>query len=265
MRKIFLILLIFVCKFSFAQPTYHGSASTPADNGTNTATTTAVTPPASMTTGDLVVIYAYQRGTSTTFSISATGGQTWTSHLNHNSSTATLSGAVFYCTYNGTWGANPSVLFSAGTNTNVVMLVFRPTTSDVTWSPDNGSGSNDNTILSFSAASPIANGNGWVPSQDNTVSINIWSTDDDNTWGTLTGAGWVHVNSGQFRNTSGSDVSSAYAYLLQGTAASVPSASLSQATLGNDPGIKAMLVYKQVANIPYDHKGGFFKIIKRQK
>lgn len=49
--------------------TYFGSASTPADNGTNTASPTAVTPPANMQKGDLVILIAAARATSGTISM----------------------------------------------------------------------------------------------------------------------------------------------------------------------------------------------------
>ena len=114
--------------------TYFGSASTPADNGTSTGTPIAVTPPVSMVTGDLVVMFGYYRGTST-IAVSATGGQTWsTAMASTTASGPTLSYFVTYCRYNGTWGANPSLSFStSSTNTNVVMHVFRPTTGTNVW------------------------------------------------------------------------------------------------------------------------------------
>ena len=114
--------------------TYFNSASTPADNGTSTGTPIAVTPPGSMVTGDLVVMFGYYRGNST-IAVSATGGQTWsTAMASTNSGGSTISYFVTWCRYNGTWGANPSLSFStSSTNCNVVMHVFRPTTGTNVW------------------------------------------------------------------------------------------------------------------------------------
>ncbi len=63
-----LIFILFPV-FSFAQPTYFGSATNPADAGTLATATVAITPPASMLAGDLVIIYASARSTTTTFSV----------------------------------------------------------------------------------------------------------------------------------------------------------------------------------------------------
>jgi hypothetical protein len=225
--------------------TYHGSASSPTDNGTSTATTVSVTPPASMTTGDLVLIFAYQRGTTTTFSVSASGGQSWSTPLTHNGAAATLSTSFIWCRYNGTWSTDPSVLFSAGTNTNVVMHVFRPSDTSKLWAVDvTNSPSATNKWLDYTAGAPV-NGltSSWTPLNNSNVSITFWGSDDDNSWGTLSGTGWVVTGSAQYRNTSGNDTSSSYAHLIQTTAASVPIVQKTQTVNGNDPGIKGGFVF----------------------
>lgn len=250
MKKIFFILFLFPLLLK-AQPTFFGVASTPADNGTNTATTTAVTVPGSMVTGDLAILIAYQRG-SATMSVSATGGQTWTAGTYKASGTATLAAQVFFCTYNGTWGTNPSILFSAGTNTNVVMLVFRPVASTSTWGLDAGTGGTFNSFDDLTGTTfPIGivrfvNGN-TPPLNPNTVSLGIWMTDDDNTWGTLTGTGWSKTSlTAQYRNTSGNDISSTIAYLLLGAAANIPQPAQTQLTLGGDPGLTGGYVFYEI-------------------
>jgi hypothetical protein len=266
MNKLFFILSFFISVIANAQIIYFGSASTPADSptATNTATTTSVTPPGSMTTGDLVIMYAYQRGASTTFSISATGGQSWTSETAHQSSTAILSARVFWCRYNGTWSADPSVLFSVGTNTNVIMHVFRPTSTSYQWALETGMtgvGASDMQVLtSFSATSPVSQplSSYNINTHASTVSICIWSTDDDNTWGAVSGSGWTDAGSAQYRNTSGSDVSSSFAYSIRTTTGTVNSASKTEATLGNDPGIRGGYVFYEF--IPTFNKGAFFNI-----
>lgn len=113
--------------------TYFNSASTPTDNGTSTGNVT-VTPPGSMVVGDLTVVFCYYRGTST-ITVGTTGGQTWNTGLaSATAANPNLSYAVFWCRFNGTWGANPVFNFSTSTtNTNAVMHVFRPTGSTYTW------------------------------------------------------------------------------------------------------------------------------------
>src|SRR5438552_10760256 len=117
-RRAFLLIafltFIFLSKFSLAQPTFFGSSSNPADNGAQAGPTAVVTPPASMVTNDLAIIYAEYRGvTGPTLSISTTGGQTWNTATTYSTGANQII-AVFWCTFNGAWGANPSVTISGG-------------------------------------------------------------------------------------------------------------------------------------------------------
>src|SRR5687767_5327805 len=104
---------------------YFGSASNPADNGSNTVNTIAVTPPASMTEGQLVLFIGHVRS-STTITVSETGGQTWNA-LDHIENGAVVRARVFWCRYNGTWSANPSLTQSSTICFSAVMHVFTPT------------------------------------------------------------------------------------------------------------------------------------------
>jgi len=229
--------------------TYFGTIGVPTDNGTSAVSPVAFANPpiASMTTGDLVVVYAYCRNASATIAVSNAGGQTWTSETLHNGSTATLSGRIFWCRFNGTWSAAPSFSFSSTTNTNVVMHVFRPTTSTNNWGLDASSNpTNINVPRSFAAAATISSPSASVnTTQTNTVSLFTVSTDDDNTWGTPAGSGWTQITSpsSQFRNTSGNDASSAYMYNIRTSIGTLTVPSLNEATLGNDPGIHSQYIW----------------------
>lgn len=244
--------------------TYFNSASTPADNGTNTATTTSVTPPGSMLTGDLVVLISYQRGTSTTHNISNTGGQAWnTAFSSTASSSATLSAAMFWCTFNGTWSADPSVVFSAGTNTNVVMHVFRPSDTGKVWSEGTNVPFTPKAMLNQAAPStPFDVSSGYTidPDQSSAVILIGALSDDDNTWtmssnpSTFTVAG-----SAQYRNTSGNDTSSVHTYKITNASATGPI--LRQATNGGDPGLTYYIIfYEDIPAASFDPFGmmGFF-------
>lgn len=235
--------------------TFFGAASVPADgaSATNTADPTAFSNPpiASMTAGDLAIIYAAKRNATGTISISNTGGQSWTDVGSVNSSGGTLTGNAFWCTFNGTWSAAPSVSFSATTNNTVVMIVFRPDGTTYTWGYDTysaGTASNPS-LTSFAAiASP---GSTWItpptPTHDNNITIAGWNTDDDNTWGTLTGAGWSKTGlSAQYRNTSGSDTSQSFAYLIQTTAQQTTNVTQTELTLGNDGGLLLWITFYEI-------------------
>jgi hypothetical protein len=224
--------------------TLFGSVAVPTDNGTNTSNPTAFANPpiASMVAGDLVFIYAYCRTASATIAISNAGGQTWNSFSSQSSANATLSANVFWCIFNGTWSAAPSVSFGATTNNSAVMLVFRPTSSQYSWAVD---GAQAGTFVDRAAAASFTI-TGWTPQNNSNVSIAVWNTDDDNTWGTLTGANWIKTSlSAQYRNTSGNDTSSSFAYQIQTSAAATNNVSQTEATLGNDGGFTFAICFTE--------------------
>lgn len=218
--------------------TFFGVASTPADGAatTNTTDPTVVTPPSNMLSGDLAIMCALCRTSSATLAVSATGGQTWTPinpSLNHG---GTGTSRQFWCVFNGTWSASPSVSFGAATNNTVVMVVFRPTSSLSAWNVQGLANGNQSFVAPSSPFTiTVANSN-YTPANNNNLNIAIWMTDDDNTWGTLSGTNWDKTGlSAQYRNTSGSDSSMSIAYQIQTLAAATNSVSQNQATNGGDP------------------------------
>lgn len=220
--------------------TFFGAASTPTDgaSATNTSDPTVVTPPSNMLAGDLVFMYGCKRVASGNIAISEAGGQFWQLGGIINSSQGTISGAFFWCTFDGIWTANPSISFTSTTNNIVVMIVFRSTLVPTDWKLENISVNINPGITSAPAAasmSILSSGN--VPSHSSNVTIGIWNTDDDNTWGTLTGTGWDKTGlSAQYRNTSGQDASASFAYLISPTPPFAP-VTQTELTLGNDGGI----------------------------
>lgn len=206
-------------------PTFFGVTSVPADNGTNATTSITLTPPASMVTGDLVVVTLTQRGTAT-FSVGVDAGQTWTS-IGRNIGTANVALETFWARYNGTWSTNPRFDFSAGTNTTAVMIVFRPDNNTKVWATE--------LISTVNTTGPTVLIDGVTTTQAPNVTLANWNTADDNTWGTLTGTGWVNTSlSAQYRNLAGTDASSAFAYRFQSTSGATNNVSLTQLTLGAD-------------------------------
>lgn len=190
--------------------TRHGSAATPEDLASEVSepVTSAIIPPASMVSGDLVVIVAQMRTTTTgLMAMSNTGGQTWTSETEgtpQNSQTV----RIFWCVYNGTWSANPSVAFSAASGTvaaTAVMHVFREDVAGRTWSKDFGpldaaeAAPSSPFTVSSTTNSPPGGAQGFM--------IAGWAIADDNTFGTLTGTGWSFAGTNQYRNQAGSDQS----------------------------------------------------------
>jgi hypothetical protein len=230
---------------AYAAPgiTYFNSASTPADDGTNTANPTVVTPPANMQTGDLVIMTAQIRAISGTLSIFQAGGQTWTTEAQTNQSYARR--RLFWCRFNGIWSANPSVSMGGSTSCNsVVMHVFRPSGTSYTWAID--------------VAQVAATFN--APSSPYTVTIPAistltggalvfasWGVSAANTWGSLT-AGWEKPWSAQYRNTSGSDCSQTSAYKVQAVAGNT--GAVSQNESAGTAGARLIIAFKEVAPPP---------------
>ena len=179
--------------------TFHGVSSVPADNGTNATTTITITPPTSMVSGDLVVVYCQQRG-AIGWTVGLDGGQSWTA-IGNNTQTANVSINTFWATYNGTWSVNPRFDNAGGTCTSAVMVVFRPADNTKVWATEQ-------IATNANAAAATITVTGVTPANNENVTIASWHTADDNTWGTLTGTNWTKSTlSAQYRNTSGQDQS----------------------------------------------------------
>jgi len=200
---------------------YFGHSANPTDAGTvkfaDPDGPLPITPPSSMTAGDLVfVIFALRDITG--LSVSNTGGQTWTAETEVQIGSVTH--RRFWCTFNGTWSANPT--FTAaylGTYAKIsaVMLVFRPSGSP-TWAVDVAQGSG-----SISLSSPWdVTATGQTSVDASTVSIATWvSTYQSPPVAALQTSGWTHPDGqSQWRNTNGTttDLIISAAYKIQTSA-----------------------------------------------
>jgi len=243
--------------------TFFGSASNPADNG-NPATQNngvySVTPPASMLAGDLCVMITQVRSTAAPFTthVPCPADQSWTSETIQSGTT--ISTQLHWCTFNGTWSSNPAGYLapsirggmvsgcgaSLGDTTipfSVILLVFRASTTSKTWAIDVAKAS---TTYAAPTTPFTVTRTGITTVANNVVAVAVWSSADDNTWGTLAGAGWVIVGT-QFRNLAGSDMSAAAAYQIVATGGTATgSVSLNQATLGGDAGNTTIIGLKEV-------------------
>lgn len=230
--------------------TYFGSTSNPADAGLSNAATLAITPVPSMVAGDLCLLVAvYQTSTSTPV-ISNDGGQVWTA-LPKVQSTSTIVGArLFWCRFNGTWSANPSVT-GLTTPNDLVMHVFRPSSGANTWAVDVAQ-------VEAKYAAPLSPFTVTITGQTtlsaSTVTLAGWISDDDNTWGNLAGGGWVVAGNAQYRVSTARG--STYAYKIQSSAGATGNVSKNQLTLGGDPGTSLIVTFAEVAPVgPTIHQG----------
>src|SRR5262245_7286601 len=134
MRLALALLVLVLAAPARGAITFFGSATNPADNGSLApgagAVDVAVTPPASMQDGDLVLMFGMVRDTGVVAGVTTTGGQAWTA-LTNRDGTAMMAIGV-WARFNGTWSTNPAINFTMSSGTigaSVQMLVFRPTAS----------------------------------------------------------------------------------------------------------------------------------------
>ena len=222
-------------------PTYFGSAAVPADNVLNASTQITITPPASMQAGDLVVVVCHSRA-SATWSNGVTGGQTWTAETAYQSSAAGAFCRIFWCTFTGTWAASPRFDSTSGTITSAFMHVFRPDSTSKIWGIDVAQAT---TQFAAPTTPFTVTRAGLTNVNADTVTLACFHSGDDNTWGSMSGTGWVLTGSAQYRNAVVANQTSAtFAHHLDGPAGSVvPSVSKNQATLGGDAGVTAIIAF----------------------
>lgn len=219
---------------AFLDPYSVGTGTVPTDNGSNATTAISFTPGTHCPiarAGDLVVVLCQSRAT-TTWNVATSGGQAWTSET-AVAVTANIFVRAFWCTFNGTWSADPSFSSTSGTCTSAAMHIFRGRTASDTWSRDVAQATTNH------AAAATITRTGITTVADDVVALAAWFTADDNTWGTLTGSGWVYgFNTplgNQARNTASTDQSMATAYYIAPTGGTATgNVSLTQLTLGND-------------------------------
>ena len=224
------------------------SASNPADNGAAGASPQSVTPPASMVAGDLALIVGLYRGSVSDLAMSEAGGQTWT--VAWDWFNAGLTSAAYWCRFNGTWSADPSMSLTIGANGfTVIMHVFRPTSSANTWAEDVAAVPPSNTSVDYAAPSTPFNVtiSGITTQEDGALAIAQWVSTDDNTWTLDTSGGWAVLGEAQYRNTKGADSSTAFAYLVKTTAGATGDVTSAQTTLGGDAGATTIWAIHEIA------------------
>lgn len=236
--------------------------SNPVDSSsaTNTADPTAITPPDGFTgTNDLVCMVGHQRASAAVLAVSATGGQTWTTHNAVNNTNIT--GRLFSAVFNGTWSANPSVDFDATTCNTAVLMCFRPADGRTVVSINQALSEQDH-----AAAATITVTGQTTTGSNPTITLAGWFTADDNTWGTLSGTGWISASEyggispgDQHRNTSGQDHSCTFAYKPQNSAGATGNVSKNEATLGNDAATTFIITFAaETAAIVLDAEAGSY-------
>ncbi len=227
-RVLFFCLMIPFC--GLAQIEYFDSNSNPNDNGSLNNATPFVAPPADMEDGDLVLLIGQRRTSNVSFTISEAGGQEWNT-LPALIGTSNVSARIFWCRFNGTWTANPSISMSGTGGNTIIMHVFRPPSHGYGWELDV-----DQVQTGSNAAATITR-TGVTTNNANSITLAAWFTADDNSWGNLndfSGTGWTVTGGAQYRNRQGTDHSSTYAHLIRTTPGATGNVSKQQTQNGND-------------------------------
>jgi len=227
-----------------AQITYVASSTTPADGVTTNTSPVTVTPPGGLQAGDLVLVFAHNRNTTATYTISTTGGQVWNTEARIGATN--LGASLFWCRFNGTWtGGNPAIAYSANAGNMVVMHVFRPTKPSLRWAIEAARTELDYATPASPFTVTITGRTTRVPSS---VTIAAWFSIDNNSWGTLAGTGWTVLGGAQYRNGSGTGNSSTYAYNIKSVAGATNNVSKNQTALGGDAGTTMIITFFEMAH-----------------
>ncbi len=240
------VLSVAISQFFFvsahAQITYIASSTVPADGTNNNVSPTTVTPPAGIQAGDLVLMFAHNRSTLATYTVSNTGGQVWNTEARIG--TTNLGASLFWCRFNGTWtGGNPSVAYSANSGNMVVMHVFRPTKPSLRWAIEE-----PRIELDYGTPTGATTITGRTTRVPSTVTIAAWFSIDNNSWGTLTGVGWSVLGGAQYRNGSGTGNSSTYAYNIKSVAGATNNVSKTQTAVQFDAGTTMLITFYEMAH-----------------
>jgi hypothetical protein len=235
--------------------TYISSTDRPGDNSTQggNVSSNLLISAAGALTGDLVLVCSHYRGNATLTLGPESAGMTWNSLTQFNDTGNLCAVRWFWCRWNTAIynGNNPNFDVTSGSSAiafSTVGHIFRPTTSGNLWAVDNAQ-------ASTSYAAPLTpftvTITGITPANANTVAIAGWFSEDDNTWNSLSGTGWNVAGDPQYRNTTGNDMSSSYAYKIQTSAAATGNVSKNQAALGGDAGATSIVsFYEYSSSIP---------------
>jgi hypothetical protein len=232
-----------------AELSYFGQSSAPPDTGSLGAPgPRVVTPPASMLTGDLVLLYGGFLQPTETLSISEAGGQTWNAETRSVGDFCQVH--LFWCRYNGTWSANPSIVASGGTTALTAwMLVFRPSDTSREWEIDVpqaiGNGLITTQLQDLTIASPGST------TVDNTMVIAMWGTTNDRLFSLQT-SGWANPsNVVQVRNDYVEGFTLAAAYKFQLTAGAVGAVTNQQDDARTGSYATSIIAFRSIATSAY--------------
>ena len=230
---------------------YIGSTATPSDNASQFMGATAVAKSTATLgaaqAGDLIIFPAADdSGYSVRdIAISEASGQSWNALMLSVENTLQMH-KLFWCRFNGTWGADPSTI-PAGDGYyegyTQLLHVFRPTNSGNTWAVDVA-------IASAPFADPSAPYDVTVPGQSpassSSVTFALFHGYGLATYSTLT-SGWNVCDSAQYRNTATNTMSLAPVYKINTTSGSTGSVVNRMAT-NHSRGLYSIVTFNEISS-----------------
>jgi hypothetical protein len=221
--------------------TFISTGSSPADAGTQAGPTITIAPPVinPAIAGDLVVLVLQYKSSGVTFSMSKNGGQQWTSESQFANS---ITGRIFWSTFNGTWRENPEITITAGTNgMSAQMVIFRPSLPGYLWSASTAQSSS--AFPTVTTPFEVIAGSRNVP-EVSSLGFATYMSNDDNTWTTQSSL-WSS-GAAQLRNLDGTDMSMTHRFKIFTASTSTGTSIARQATNGGDSGVLAIIVFAEM-------------------
>lgn len=255
--------------------TFFGVTSAPSDNGAQAGPTVTLPPVASMQAGDLCLVFAERRQNDSASSVELDytnqGGQRWSTYTDNDpdngGTPANLYLKAFSCIFNGTWSGD--LIFRTATGPDdsasalamsLVMLVFRPTSTSKFWVPcvwvraNNFAASNPATITAITTAAQHGS--------NSHVAIGAWAVARASTFSNFSGTNWSQSGLGaQYRNTTGSDLSMAFAYQIQSSSGTTNNVSLDQDVA--TAGCSMILAFTEI-DLPSGGTGGTLAFVQSE-
>jgi hypothetical protein len=181
---------------------------------------TPIVPPSNMRAGDLVyVLSAVGSAALRSLTISTTGGQSWSStKVRDGSVSGSTSIWVSWCTFNGTWSANP-VFTISGTIVakGHAMHAFRAPKEGAVWATDAAPSAHGVSLAGTTyTLSSITNAQNKV--------VTIFALDAGGDWSSTTGAFWYKLGANEYEFTGANLVRYFFAYKIQGYKGGSPGA-----------------------------------------
>lgn len=218
------------------EPWLIGGSAVPDDNGSNATSTITLTPPTShFRQGDLVLVLCQSRSAAT-WSVGVTGGQSWTEEVFADGLTS-----LFWCTFNGTWSANPRFDSTSSTCTTAAMSAYRAPSTDTIWGIDVALV--ESTFAAPSSPFTVTRA-GVTTNRDNALAFAGFLTLDDNNYNNpAANEAWRVCTSPSIRNTAGSDQSMSINWQPMPTPGATGDLSRTQNTVTGDGGTSFIIAF----------------------